>query len=404
MLLWTVVKVAFKTIRSNKLRSFLTILGVIIGVASVIAMLALGAGTRAKVTEQVRNFGANVFSVRPGYKPVSTGVRSGTYTSLKVKDAEAILAEVPEIEMVSPDTDNDYQVKYMNHNSKLQVNGEAIPYFEMRNWQIDKGRIFREDEVERHARVAVLGSEAVKKLFEDVDPIGDTVKIKGVNFLVIGVTKPKDDHDDNIWIPYTTAMTQLIGEDSLHQIYCKVRNGVTMDDGIAKVSAVMRRRHHIQFDQEDDFSIRNNQAAADSLDQVTSVFTMLLAGVAGISLLIGGINIMNVMLVTVTERTREIGIRKALGARHADVMTQFLLEALLISLSGGIAGAALGVGSVLIFNYVTLQTTGTSYGARLEVLPIVIAFAFSAFVGVFFGWYPARKAARLDPIQALRFE
>jgi putative ABC transport system permease protein len=405
VLLWTTVKIALGNLRANKMRSFLTILGIIIGVASVIAMLALGAGTREKVTQSVRNFGANLCSVRPAYRGGSSGVRSDTFAALRLEDAEAILQQVPEVEMVSPDMDQDYQVKYMNKNARIAINGEAVTYFKIRNFPIDTGRIFTEAEVNRAARVAVIGPAAAEKLFDQQDPVGEIVKIKGLNFLIVGRTKSKDEHsDENIWIPYTTAMKQVMGVETIQQIYCKVRDNVSMTDAIDKITELMRKRHRIQAGMPDNFYVRNNQEAADSLNQVSNTFTMLLAGVAGISLLIGGINIMNIMLVTVTERTREIGVRKALGARHFDLLAQFLLEAVTISMLGGLIGVAIGVGTVFAFNHITEVMSGASFGAQIEMLPLVVAFGFSALVGIFFGWYPARKAALLDPIDALRYE
>jgi putative ABC transport system permease protein len=406
MQFWTVLRISYRNLRGNKTRSTLTILGIIIGVMSVIAMLALGAGTREKITQQVRNSGANLFSVRPSYKPAASGIRSGTYVNLKLKDAEAILQQATSVDMVCPDTDEDYQVKYGNKNTRVQVNGDAATYFKMRNFTIEKGRQFTDEESERHAMVAVLGPKTAEKLFEEQDPIGETVKIKGLNFRVIGVTRSKDDRaDDNVWVPLTTNLTQLQGiKDSVQQIYCHVRDEIPMQQAIEEVSGIMRRRHAIQAGQTDDFQIRNNQEVADQLEQVSNTFTILLASVAGISLLIGGINIMNIMLVTVTERTREIGIRKALGARYVDLLTQFLLEAVMLSMAGGLIGVALGAGSVVLFNKVTEKLNGEPYGAILQAAPVVVAFSFSAFVGIFFGWYPAQKAARLDPIDALRWE
>lgn len=406
MQFWIIFRIALRNLRGNKTRSTLTILGIIIGVTSVIAMLALGAGTRQKITQRVRDGGANLLSVRPSYKPAASGVRSGTYVNLKIKDADAILAQAPEVDMVCPDTDEDYQVKYLNHNARVQVNGDAVTYFKMRNFTVEKGRQYTEDEVNRHAFVAVLGPKTVETLFQDQDPLGETIKIKGLNFKVIGVTKSKDEHsDDNIWIPFTTSLTQLQGAgESVHQVYCHVRDGVDMQQAMAHITQIMRKRHLLQANEPDDFQIRNNQEVADQMEEVSSTFTVLLAGVAGISLLIGGINIMNIMLVTVTERTREIGIRKALGARYVDLLLQFLLEAVILSMAGGFIGVALGAGAVVGFNKLTEKLNGEAYGAILQLAPMVVAFSFSAAVGIFFGWYPAQKAARLDPIEALRWE
>lgn len=409
MLFWTIVKTAFRSIRSNKMRSFLTLLGIIIGVASVIAMLGLGAGTQEKITANMRQFGANLLTVRSEMHGGSSGVRTGTRQNLKVEDAEALLHEVPEIDMVTPDIDERFQVKYLNKNVRVSVNGEAPTYFEIRNFPIAKGKKFTEADVERYSRVAVLGPKTAEDLFGTDDPVGQTIKIKGVNYMVVGVTKEKgasswSNPDENIWVPYTTAMTQLIGRNYLDQIYCRVRDNVPMDEAQRKVEDVLRRRHKIQFGQSDDFSVRNLQEMVDSLNTVSLVFTFLLAGVAGVSLLVGGVNIMNIMLVTVTERTREIGVRKAMGARNFDVLTQFLVEAVTVSMTGGLIGICLGVGSILLFNNITLRMSGEAYGAKVQLLPVIISFGFSLLVGVFFGWYPARKAASLDPIDALRFE
>ncbi|MBX7246093.1 MAG: ABC transporter permease [Candidatus Sumerlaeaceae bacterium] len=411
MLFWTIVKVALKSIAANKLRSILTMLGVIIGVAAVIAMLALGAGTREKITESVRQMGANLLTVSPGQRQ-TFGVRQGTQENLTLEDAQAVLAQVPEITMVTPEVSSSFQAKFMNKNTRTSVRGVAITYFPARNTSVEKGRGFTEADVDRQARVAVLGAKTATDLFDTMDPVGETVKIKGINFLVVGVTKPKGDQgffnpDDMILIPYTTAMKQLIGKENLNTMYLTVKKDGDMVAVQEKVTQVLRRQHRIQAGAPDDFNIRNLQEVSDSLNQVAEVFTMLLAGVAAVSLLVGGIGIMNIMLVTVTERTREIGIRKALGARRSDVMTQFLLEAVTLSLTGGMLGVSLGVGTILAFNHVMtgFATPGQkAFSAPIEMWPMLLSFSFSVFVGVFFGWYPARKAARLDPIEALRYE
>lgn len=389
------------------MRALLTTLGIIIGVASVIAMLALGAATKEKVTSRMKSFGANLLSVRAGQRGGSSGVRSAVQQNLKPDDAEAILALVPAIEKVTPDLDGSAQAKYLNKNCHTTVNGEALTYFDIRNFPIEYGRSFNEADVERATRVAVLGRKPATDLFgeEVAFAIGQTVKIKGINFTVVGVAKAKDEYsDDNIWIPYTTAMGQVLGQNYLDQIYCQVRDGVNMDEAQAAVENVLRRRHKIQADAEDDFTVRNLQAAVDSLNDVSRVFTLLLSGVAGISLLVGGVNIMNIMLVTVTERTREIGVRKALGARNVDLLGQFLLEALTLSTAGGLVGIGIGVGCVVLFNVITEHLSGESFGAPVQAGPLLLAFFTSVIVGVVSGWYPAIRAARLDPIDALRYE
>jgi len=408
MLIWTIIKVAFKSIAANKLRSFLTMLGVIIGVAAVIAMLGLGAGTKEKVTESVKSMGSNMLVVRPASR-WGGGVSTGERRDMTLEDAEAILKGVDEVIKVAPEVSSRYQAKYMSKNSSVSVLGEPVTYFAVRNFEVENGREFTEAEVNRSAKVAVLGSKTAADLFGGADPLGEQIKIKGINFTVIGVTKTKGDQgwynpDDQIVVPLTTGMNQLMGKDNVDNIYLTVRDGTDMAQAIESVSAVLRRAHKIQPGREDDFSVRNLQEIADSLNEVTKVFTLLLAGVASISLLVGGIGIMNIMLVTVTERTREIGIRKALGARNFDLLTQFLLEAVVVSLTGGVLGITFGVGSILLFNYVMTNHFGGQFSAQLQWWPVILAFCFSFIVGVFFGWYPARKAARMDPIDALRYE
>ncbi|MCX7718266.1 MAG: ABC transporter permease [Candidatus Sumerlaeaceae bacterium] len=409
MLFWTIVKVAFRSIAANKLRSFLTMLGVIIGVAAVIAMLGLGAGTKEVITATVRAMGANLLVIRPGAR-MSGGVRgAGADRDLTLEDGQAILREVADVVMVSPEVSDYGQVKYMNKNTRTRILGQAVTFFKARNFEIARGSRFTEQDVERQARVAVLGPKTATDLFGDMDPIGETIKIKGINFRVIGVTKAKGDQgwmnpDDQVIIPYLTAMRQILGRDRLNALYVTVSDKADMAVVQEKVKEVLRRQHRLQVGQPDDFNLMNLQEINESLSLVAGVLTTLLASVAAVSLLVGGIGIMNIMLVTVTERTREIGIRKALGARRIDLMSQFLLEAVTVSLTGGGLGIALGVGAIWTFNYVASKFPNIGFEAKIELWPIVLSFSVSVLVGVFFGWYPARKAARLDPIEALRYE
>jgi putative ABC transport system permease protein len=409
MLIWTIIKIAFKSIAANKLRSFLTMLGIIIGVGAVIAMLGLGAGTKAKVTESVSSMGSNLLTVRPARR-WGGGVAGAEAKDLTLKDAEAILANVDEVVMVSPEVSSRLQAKFQSKNTNVSVVGAPATYFAVRNFEVEHGRGFTENESNNSAKIAVLGPKTAEDLFGGmVDPIGQQIKIKGINFIVIGLTKAKGDQgwynpDDQIIVPLETGMNQLMGEDDVDSIYLTVADGTDMEAAIEKVSAVLRKEHRIQAGREDDFSVRNLQEIADSLNEVSRVFTLLLAGVASISLLVGGIGIMNIMLVTVTERTREIGIRKALGARNFDLLTQFLLEAVVVSLTGGVLGITFGIGSIVLFNYVMTKYFGGEFSAQLQLWPVLVAFCFSFIVGVFFGWYPARKAAGMDPIEALRYE
>lgn len=407
MLLLTIVRVAFRSLAANKLRSFLTMLGVIIGVAAVIAMLGLGAGTREKVTESVRQMGANLLVVRPEWRRGGSGVSSGSFQNLRIGDAEGLLSSVPEIRMVSPEVNGNAQVKYLNRNKAYSVNGYTPTYFPVRNVAVERGRGLTDADLERVSRVAVIGSKVAEELFLGADPLGQRIKVKGVNFVVVGVTKAKGEGwgspDDQVAIPLTTAMTQILGRDTLSSIGCQIRPGADMAAAEQTILAEMRRLHKIQPGRPDDVRIWNVQEMRDQLENISRIFTMLLAGVASVSLLVGGIGIMNIMLVTVTERTREIGVRKALGARNIDLLTQFLLEAVVVSLTGGIVGIAVGVGSILTFNEVVSRME-KDFFASVETWPIVLSFCFSVLVGIFFGWYPARKAARLDPIDALRYE
>lgn len=414
MLPWTIIKVALRALRAHKMRSLLTALGIVIGIASVIAMLGLAAGTREKITSQMRSFGTNLLTVRASWGGGGSSVRTTQRQNLTVETAAALLRDVPLIEAVSPDLDGTVQAKYGNRNTRVSMNGEAPPYFEMRNFPIAAGRIFTDREVEMAEKVVVIAPKTAVDLFGEgvglpggIDPVGQEIKVNGMNFLVVGVTRSKDERSDsNLWAPYTTVMKQVLGQDRLDQIHVQVREGVDMAVAQTAVEEAMRRLHRIQPGRPDDFSVRNHQAAVDNLNQVAQMFTWLLAGVAGISLLVGGVNIMNIMFVTVTERTREIGIRKALGAKERDLLSQFLFESMALSTVGGLVGVSLGIGSIMLINYITARTSenGEALGAQITATPIIIAVGVSVVVGLVSGFYPARRAARMDPIDALRYE
>jgi len=402
MLFWTILKVAINSLMANKVRSLLSMLGIIIGVAAVISMLALGSGAQKQILDQVTAMGANLLIVRPGQSG-QHGVVTGTAVTLKLEDARAMLSRVPQIRMLSPVVQGSGQFKYGSRNSRSSIMGVAVPYLSIRNYEVEKGRAFTEGEEERMARVTVLGPATVENLFGTEDAVGKTIKINGMNFDVIGVLKSKGDHgwhnpDDQAIIPYTTAMKQLLGVDYLREIDVQMVGSAKHEEVQTALEEVLRRQHRILPGQEDDFYIRNVAEMVETAATVTRTFTVLLGSVGAISLLVGGIGIMNIMLVTVTERTREIGVRKAIGAKDRDVLVQFLLEAVIMSGLGGVFGIGLGVGGALLIS------NASQFETVIYPSSVVLAFSFSAAVGVFFGFYPARRAAALDPIEALRYE
>ncbi len=403
MLWWTVVKTALKSLISNKLRSFLAALGIVIGVGAVIALLALGAGAQRDILARVSSLGKNLMVVRPGQQRRHGGVRGGSRETLKLGDAEAILDEVGGIVQVTPVVRRGAQLKYFNKNTSSMVVGASRTYLEIRNFTVERGRVFTEAETNSAARVAILGPVTAKDLFDRDDPLGEMIKLNGINFRVVGTLKSKGDQgwfnpDDQVIVPYTTAMNHLFGLDHLPEIDIQTHDGADTREIQAAVTAVLRRRHRIHPGKEDDFHVRDQAEMLETVSSVTRTFTMLLGGIAGISLLVGGIGIMNIMLVTVTERTREIGIRKAIGARNRDILGQFLLESVLLSGLGGAVGVAFGT------SLATLVARAVGIGMLLRAEDILLALSFSAGVGVFFGYYPARRAAKLNPIDALRYE
>ncbi|HEO70072.1 MAG TPA: FtsX-like permease family protein, partial [Candidatus Hydrogenedentes bacterium] len=340
MLFWNTVKVALRSLLANKLRSFLSMLGIIIGVGAVIAMLALGAGAQKKVLGEITAMGVDLLSVRAG-QGFRGGVRGGSVQNLTLEDAEALVNEVPAVKMVAPVVRGNAQFKYMNQNCQSSVYGSTTTYFPVRNYEVGRGRCFSSGEIDRRARVAVLGADTVEQLFGAEDPLDKDVKIDGITFTVVGVLKPKGaagffNPDDVAIIPYSTAMKRLLGVDHLDEINVQIDHDADQEKVQAEVEEVLRKRHAIRPGQDDDFHVRNMAEMVEAATTMTNTFTVLLGSVAAISLVVGGIGIMNIMLVTVTERTREIGIRKAIGAKDRDVLVQFLLEAVLMSSLGGI--------------------------------------------------------------------
>ena len=403
MLFWTILKVAIKTLWGNKLRSFLAMLGIIIGVGAVISMLALAAGARGQVMDRITAMGTNLLIVRPGQHRRG-GVRSGSRENLTLEEAQAIVEEVPGVAEVAPVVMGGAQLKYYNKNTNCNVVGTGITYFPIRNFEIEKGRSFTEVECDQMARVAVLGPTTAEALFEKADPLGETIKIKGINFKVVGVLKSKGDQgwfnpDDQTLIPYSTAMKQLLGTTSLREIDISVAEGVDQKKVVAEITELLRKRHRLVASAEDDFNIRNQAEMIETVSAFARTFTILLGSIAGISLLVGGIGIMNIMLVTVAERTREIGVRKAIGARDRDILGQFLFESILISGLGGVLGIGLGM---LIARLIAFFAQ--NFTTVVEPFSVILALTVSAAVGIFFGFYPALRASWLDPIQALRYE
>jgi putative ABC transport system permease protein len=401
MLFWTILKVGIKSLLANKLRSILAMLGIIIGVAAVIAMLAMGSGAQKQIMDRFTAMGTNLLTINPGQRG-SHGVVSGSQQNLTLGDALAIASEVKDVTMVAPSVQGGGQLKYLNKNTRTTIFGTSITYFAIRNMEIEHGRTFSEGDVDRTARVAVIGPVAAKNVFGENDPLNEMVKINGINFKIIGITKAKGEGwgspDDRIIIPYTTAMQQIFGIDYLRGIDVQADAEAALDKVQADVTALLRKLHRLQPGVENDFEIRNMAEIRDSANQVTSTFKYLLGGIAAISLLVGGIGIMNIMLVTVTERTREIGIRKAIGATEENILVQFLAESVIISGLGGMIGLGLGVGISKMIPKFSPMTTLVDWSSAF------LAIAVAGSIGIFFGFYPAWRAARLDPIEALRHE
>lgn len=402
MLFWVVLKVALRSLMANKLRTLLSMLGIIIGVGAVISMLALGSGAQKQVLDSIQSMGTNMLVIRPGQAGMR-GVSQGNQDNLTLDDAEALLDKVQSVTSVAPVVSGSAQLKYFNRNSRTNLTGSSITYFPIRNFEVEKGRPFSENEVNGRSRVAVLGPVTVENLFLTENPLGKTIKVNGINFKVVGVLKAKGDQgwfspDDQILIPYTTAMKQVLGLEYLREIDVQIADKADVNAVQEDAERTLRRLHRIREGQDDNFNIRNQAEMIETASSFSQVFTILLGGIASISLLVGGIGIMNIMLVTVTERTREIGVRKAIGARNRDILLQFLLESLLLSCIGGAIGVIAGVGVAIGVDVFT------EFPTLIQLPSIILAFSFAVAVGVFFGFYPANRASQLDPIEALRYE
>jgi len=401
-------KISFRALRVNKMRSALTMLGIIIGVGAVIAMVAIGTGASRKIAEQISSMGSNLLIILPG-ATTSGGVRmgGGTQSTLNLSDADAIVKECPAVADVAPSMGGVAQIIYGHLNWSTGINGTTPGMLNVRDWDLSSGRPFTTQDVKSATKVALLGQTVVDNLFGDQNPVGQTIRIKNVPFTVIGVLAPKgqnaqgSDQDDTIMVPVTTAQKKLFGTSfpgMVRIIMVKAKSAESLPVAEKQVTELLRQRHHIGQKQDADFSVRNLTQIMQAAEQSTNVMTMLLGAIASVSLLVGGIGIMNIMLVSVTERTREIGIRMAIGAKTWDIRLQFIIEALTLSLIGGVIGIITGVSTALILSSVSGWPTVVS------VPSILIAFGFSGFIGIFFGFYPAYKASLLNPIDALRYE
>jgi putative ABC transport system permease protein len=398
-------RLALRALRRNKLRSSLTGLGIIIGVAAVVAMVAIGNGARASIESKVSSLGQNLLLVFAGSSR-GGGVNGGlgSASTLTLADAEAMGKEVPDVIAVSPEVRTAGQAIANGHNWSTQISGESAQYLSIRSWDVAAGTMFTDRDVRTAAKVAVIGSKTAAQLFGAENPVGRVVRVKSIPFVIIGLLTSKgagmggNNQDDILIVPYTTAMKRLTGDKSLKSVNLEISGAGRMATAQEQITNLLRQRHNLPADKDDDFSILNQKEIADTVGTISTVITLLLGSVAGISLLVGGIGIMNIMLVSVTERTREIGIRIAVGAQPQDILLQFLIEAVTLSLLGG------GIGVLIGFGAARLASLLVGFDAVVSPGSVLLAFSVSAAIGIFFGFYPARRAAAMDPIEALRYE
>jgi len=397
--------IALRALRRNKMRSVLTALGIIIGVGAVVAMVAVGNGAQAKIESQVAALGQNLLIVFAGNRK-SGGVNSGlgTASSLTLEDAAAIAREALDVVAVSPEISTTAQVIANGRNWSTNILGESPSYLQIREWELSTGAMFSDRDVRAASKVAVIGPKTANQLFGPINPVGQTVRVKNIPFVIIGLLTSKgagmggNDQDDRLVIPYTTAMKRVTGDKTLRSLNVQVSSAERMTRAQDAITGLLRQRHRLAPGKENDYNILNQKEIADTVGNVTHIITLMLGSIAGMSLVVGGIGIMNIMLVSVTERTREIGIRIAVGAQGADIMLQFLIEAITLSLFGGAIGVLVGIGAS------QLTAVFAGFDAIVSTDSIVLAFSVSFAIGVFFGIYPARKASKLNPIDALRYE
>ena len=400
------IRIALRALSGNKFRGFLTMLGIIIGVASVIAMLAIGQGSKRSIREQIAEMGSNMIMIHPG-ADMRGGVRldPSAMQSLKIKDYLDIATQTSYIDKCSPVVNSSGQAIYGANNTPTSIYGVNSQYLDIRKYTVGQGDVFTEADIKNSAKVCVVGQTIVENLFgENADPIGKVIRFNKIPFRIIGVLVPKGynsmgmDQDDLILAPYTAVQKRILAITHLQEIFCSAITEEATDQAIDEISEILRTNHKIKAEDDDDFNIRSQAELSSMMSSTTNMMTVLLACIAGISLLVGGIGIMNIMYVSVTERTREIGLRMSIGAKGRHIMLQFLIESVIISITGGLIGVILGVGASLAIKFIA------GWPIYIQPWSVILSFAVCSLTGIFFGWYPARKAAGLDPIEAIRYE
>jgi len=406
MNLTNLFKIALRALANNKMRGFLTMLGIIIGVASVITMLAIGQGSKRSIQAEISEMGSNMIMIQPG-GDIRGGVRqeASSMETLKLEDYQNIVDEIRYVAAVSPSVNSSGQVIYGANNAPTTIYGISPDYMEIRRYQVEDGEMFSDQDIAVAAKVCVVGKTVVDNLFPGGEnPVGKVIRFQKLPFKIVGVLESKGynsmgmDQDDLILAPYTTIQKKVLAITHLQGITCSALKEEYTEQAIDEISEILRRNHKLKTDEDDDFTIRSQQELSSMLTSTTDMMTVLLAAVAGISLLVGGIGIMNIMYVSVTERTREIGLRMSIGAKGIDILSQFLIESILISVTGGLIGVIFGVGSAIIVNQVA------HFPIFIQPWSVLLSFIVCTATGIFFGWYPAKKAAQLDPIEAIRYE